>query len=146
MALSMNQFGLSTLAGSKVQGEAIITGEFYSATGTDTVAPGYAVALASTVNGLPSKVAAGATASAAWVGVVLTNPLKDSFAVGEKVEVALNQCVVMMTASAAITAGAQLDFDPATGKVLTHSAGTVLGLALENAASANDLIRVLVKC
>lgn len=145
MALDQNQFSITTLAGTKVQGEAILTAEFYSASSTDTIAAGYPVALASTTNGLVSKVAAGADESASWVGVVLTNPLKDAFAVGDRLEVALNQCVVMMTASAAITAGAALECDPATGKVYTKSAGTQVGIALENAAAASDLLRVLVK-
>lgn len=145
MALNQNQFALTTTAGTKTAGTNIRTCEFYSATATDTIAPGTAVAISSTVNGLVTKVAKGADTDGAWYGVVLTNPLKDSYAVGEKVEVAFALTDVLMTASAAITAGASVMFDPATGKVATKtSTHTVLGVALENAAADGDLIRVQI--
>ena len=145
MSLLQNQFTLSTLQGTKVQGLDVLTAEFYSATPADTMAAGYPVALASTDNGYVSKVAAGGSVSASWIGVVLTNPLKDSFAVGDKLEVALNQCIVMMTASASFNAGTVLECDPATAKVYTRSAGTAIGVAMENASANGDLVRVLIK-
>jgi hypothetical protein len=146
MSLSQNQFTISTLQGTKVQGEAILNAEFYSATPADVMLAGFPVELAHTTNGYVSKVQAGSSSvSSAWLGVVLTNPLADSHAVGQKVEVALNQCVVMMTASAAFYAGTALEVDPVTAKVYTKSAGTQIGVALEDASAANDLVRVLIK-
>ena len=145
MSLNPNQFTLSTLAGTKVSGDNVMTVEFYSATSTDTIAPGTAVIIASTATGLVTKVSAGAGLTAAWFGVVLTNTLTDTYAVGNKMEIAFFGTIVKMAASAAITAGSQVQFDPSTGLIATKTAtNTVFGIALENAVNSGDLIPVVV--
>jgi hypothetical protein len=71
MALLQNQFGMSTLVGTRVSGINVITVEFYSASSSDTITPGEAVKLASTVNGLVTKVAACTALTDQMFGVVL---------------------------------------------------------------------------
>ena len=146
MSLLQNQFKMATLAGTKDWGTQVMTVEFYDGTSTNVVAPGMFVKLAATTIPNVTKVQLGSAATDKYFGCVLTNPLKDSFGVGDKLEVAIGGSVVMCTASAAITAGDSLQYDYATGKVSTKSASnTVVGIALESAASANDLVRVLVQ-
>ena len=144
MALNQNQFSISTLKGTKDSGVSIDC-EFYSATSTDVVTPGEVVILSSTLAPGVSKVAVGADATLKAFGVVLTNPLKDSYAVGDKLEVGILNSIVMLEASAAITAGASLQYDPATKKVATKtSSNTVVAIALENAAGDGSLVRCLM--
>lgn len=145
MALNQNQFAMATLTGTKVSGVNVITCEFYSASASDTIAAGEAVILSSTTNGLVTKVAKGTGATDLYIGVVLTNPLKESFAVGDRVEIALTSTIVMMTVSAAVTAGAKLQYAYDTGKVATATgSNTVIGLAMENATADAQIIRVFV--
>lgn len=147
MALYPNQFALTTEVGRKIHGEAVITAEFYSATGTDTIAAGEFVTISSTTNGQVTKVAKGSALTSAYVGMVLSDPLKETFAVGDKVTVALLGVVALAKASAAITAGAALQYAYSTGKVATNASvgtNTTVGIALENAAADGDLLRVLI--
>ncbi len=147
MTLLQNQFAMSTEVGRKIAGSNVQSVEFYSATGTDTIAPGEAVCIASTTRGLVTKVAKGAAvATDDFFGVVYSNVVKEAFAVGDKIEIARNGCEVFMTASAAITAGAKLQYDYSTGKVATVSGtNSVIGRALENATADGQVIRVYVE-
>ena len=79
--------------------------------------------------------------------MVVTDALKDTFAVGDKVKVAILGGVVLCKASAAITCGAALQYAYATGKVATNASvgtNTTVGIALENAAADGDLLKVLI--
>jgi len=146
MTQLQNQFAMSVEVGHKIAGLNVQTVEFYSATGTDTIAPGRFVKIASTTRGLVTKVAAGAALTDPYFGVVLRNVVKESFAVGDKMEIARSGCEVFLTASAAITAGASLQYDHSTGKVATVSGtNTVIGRALENATADGQLIRVYIE-
>lgn len=147
MALNQNQFVMSTLKGTLDSGGsgASLTCEFYSASPTATVSPGEFVLIASTPAVGVTRVSKGSAVGDAYFGVVLTNPLADSYAVGKKLEVALPGAVVMVEASALITAGAAIQYDPATGKVATKALGTKVGIALENAAADGSLIRALIE-
>jgi hypothetical protein len=88
----------------------------------------------------------GADETADFIGVVLTNPMKETFAVGDKLEIALLSAVVMLEASAAIAAGALVQFAPATGKCATKtSTNTVVARAIEPAAADGSLFRALIK-
>jgi hypothetical protein len=137
---------MSTIKGQRVSGTDVLTVEFYSATPTDTIVPGAGVIIHSTVNGLVTKVKAGAAVTADWFGVVLSSPLKAAYAVSDKMEIALLGTILMVEASAVITAGAKLQMDPATDKVATQTASnTIIGFALENAAADGDLIRMFVQ-
>lgn len=149
MALNQNQFALETLKGTKYAGHecTVITAEFYSATSTHTITPGEFVILSSaSVAGKVPRVAKGADATGDYIGVVLTNPMKESFAVGDKLEVAMIQSVVILEASAAISAGALCQYDPSTGKVATKtSTNTVVARAIEPAAADGSLFRAVIK-
>lgn len=150
MALNQNQFSMSTLVGTLDAGSGapVITCEFYSATSTDVVVPGEMVILAATTAGLSADVphvVKGSALTDKYFGVVLTNPLKDSYAVGDKLEVAFLGAIVQMTASAAIVGGATVQYDPATAKVATQTASnTKVGIALESVPAANGLVRILI--
>jgi hypothetical protein len=76
------------------------------------------------------------------IGVAVTNQAT----VGKQVSVLMGCPIVYMTASAAITAG--LHVAAATGgKVASAVAGTlayIVGIAVEAAVNANDVIRVAV--
>lgn len=70
---------------------------------------------------------------------------KNEFVAGDLYEVAINMSVMYMEASAAIARGADLEILPAGVKVVTQSAGTSIGRALDKATADGDLIRVLIK-
>lgn len=147
MALNQNQFAMKTLKGTldSAGSGASLSCEFYSASPTATVSPGEFVLIASTPAVGVTRVQKGAAVGDAFFGCVLTNPLSDSFGVGKKLEVALPGAVVMVEASASITAGAALQYDPATAKVATKALGTKVGIALEDASGDGALIRMLLQ-
>ena len=143
MALLQNQFAMSTVVGTKVSGTNVITVEAYDASAATAFVPGEAVKLYSTTNGLVPKVAKGSAATDLYFGVILTNIVKESWATTEKFEIALATTIVYMTASAAITAGAKVQYDYSTGKIATQtSTNTVIGVALDNASGDGVLVRV----
>lgn len=147
MALNQNQFAISTLKGTldSAGSGASLSCEYSSATPSETVSPGEMVKVVSTPAVGVTRVAKLAADTEAALGCVLTNPLADAVGVGKKLEVALPGAVVMMEASASITAGAALQYDPATKKVATKAAGAKIGLALENASADGSLLRVLLQ-
>jgi hypothetical protein len=143
MALNQNQFGMVTTAGTRISG-ATMTVEFYDASAATTLVPGEMVCLGSTVAPNVTKVIKGTGLTSAYFGVVLTNPLKASYVTGDKLEIAVLGSVVMMTAGAAVTAGANLQYAYDTFKVVTQTASnTIIGVALENGVDTT-LIRVFV--
>ena len=80
-------------------------------------------------------------------GVIPVNGLKDTYVAGDKVNVAVEGSYIYKTASASITAGAQLGFNASTNKVATiATAGkSIVGVANTTAAAANDLVQVKLK-
>lgn len=144
MALNQNQFGMLTTAGTRISGQ-VMTVEFYDASSSTTLVPGEMVCLGATTAPNVTKVIKGTGLTSAYFGVVLTNPLKASYVTGDKLEIAVLGSVVMMTASAAITAGANLQYAYDTFKVATQAASnTIIGVALEDAAADASLIRVFI--
>lgn len=144
MALNQNQFTIATLKGTLDCGVSL-PAEFYSATSTDVITPGEFVIIASTSAPGVTKVSVGADAAGKYLGVVLTNPLKESYAVGDKLEVGVIGSVVMLEASAAITAGASVQYAPGTKKVATKTlTNTIVATALENASGDGALVRCLI--
>ena len=144
MTLTMNQFSMSIVAGTRQWGQTM-TVEFYSANAADTVSPGEFVCLSSTVAPLVTKVAKGTGLTSKYFGVVLTNPLKAAYAVGEKMEIAVIGACVICQASAAITCGDSLQYDYSTGKVATQvGSNSIVGIALENALADASLLRVVL--
>lgn len=146
MTLLQNQFAMTTVAGTKLSGMNVITAELYDASAATAFVPGEFVVLGSTVNATVPKVIKGTGLTNLYFGVILTNPLKDSWVTGDRVEIGLATTIVYMTASASITAGAKLQYDYSTGKVATQTASnTVVGMAMDNASTDGDLIRVYIQ-
>lgn len=145
--LSQNVFNMnnSMIAGAVISGTEVITAEFYSATSTDTLTPGEAVIMVGATRGANPRCSVGAGATGLYFGVVTSKPISESNSVGAKVELALQGCIVMMTASAAITGGAKLQYDYSTKKVATQTASnTVIGMAMASATADGQLIPVYV--
>lgn len=85
-------------------------------------------------------------ASEAIFGFVIANPRSASFTAGKNVEIALPGTVMEMESSAAINRG-QLVEQVATGDKVAAYAGVnnTVGIALDTATAANQLIRVLIR-
>lgn len=149
MALNQNQFTLETLKGSKIHGveSQVMSVQFFSATASDVLSPGEFVILDSaTPAGSMPRVRVGADQTSSYLGVVLTNPIVESFAVGEKCEIGILGSVVVCEADGAYSVGSALAYDPATKKVTAFGAGEKqVGIALTKASANGDLIRVLVR-
>jgi hypothetical protein len=149
MPLNQNQFALDTLKGSKIAGgpAQVMSVEFYSATATDVISAGEFVILDSlTPAGSVPRVKVGADADAAYFGVVLTNPIVESFGVGEYLEIGILGSVVVCEASVAINVGQSVAYAPGTKKIdVAGGTEKVVGIALSKASANGDLIRVLVR-
>ena len=148
MALSQNQFTITTLSGTLIQGDTM-TMEFYDASAATVVAPGEFVTISAVSNPSPAgiKCAKGSAITSSYFGVVVTNPLKDSYSVGEKLEVAKLGSIVILSSNTAITAGGKVQYNPSTKLIEaygTSSNGTDIGIALETAVNQYDLIKVFI--
>ena len=75
-------------------------------------------------------------------GVIIASLKKNVYKAGQAVEIACRGNVLYLEASAAISRGALVENDPTGPTVKTKSAGAVLGIALDQASGAGDLIRV----
>lgn len=149
MALNQNQFTLETLKGSKIHGgeSQVMSVQFYSATASDVLTAGEFVILDSaTPAGSIPRVKVGADQTSSYLGVVLTNPIVESFAVGEKCEIGIFGSVVVCEADGAYNVGAAVAYDPATKKVTAFGAGEKqVGIVLSKSSADGDLIRVLIR-
>lgn len=67
---------------------------------------------------------------------------KNSYVKGDFIRLATQNAVMKMEASAVIARGATLEILPSGNRVVTKSAGTIIGRALDKAAADGDLIRV----
>ena len=145
MSFSQNQFAMSTSVGTLLWGTNIMTCRFYSASPSDTLAPGEFVCLASTTNGGVSQVVKGSGLTSRYTGMALVNVLKGSWAVGDELEVAIFGSAAYATAGSAVTAGDFLQYDYTTGYVATQTGqNTIVAQAIENAVNSGDLIRCIV--
>lgn len=148
--LNQNQFAITTTVGTLDSGnDNSITVQFYDASAVATIGAGEFVVLSSaTAANAPavSVVAKGADATGAYFGVVLTNPMKAYWAVGEKMEIGVLGAIVMVEAAGAIAAGSKLQYNPTTAQVAVKSgSNSIVGVALENASSAGQLIRAFIQ-
>jgi hypothetical protein len=124
-----------------------------------TLKTGDGVKIIAVSKGLPKVVPTTGVADIP-AGFLVFNPVKNEYAANDRVEIAITGSFRFMVASAAIAAGANVQYDPATGKVATASAmsavantstgavtitpSTACGVALEAAAADGDLIVVKV--
>lgn len=112
---------------------------------TGTLKAGDAVKIVTTSKGIPHVVKVGSSDTAAF-GFVMFNAVKnDGIVAGDRIEVAFTGAFMYMVASAAISAGASLDYDYSTGKVATANSGLGCGMAVEAASADGDLIAVYIK-
>jgi hypothetical protein len=142
--MEMNSFLPANTLGQRISGQNVLTVDFYSATPSDTVAAGTAVKLVATTPGLVSKVSVLSASTEASIGVVLSKPMHASFAVGEKIEIGMENTILPMTAGGNFNAGTELEFNPTTKKVVTKSSGAKIGVALENGVT-DALVRVYLQ-
>lgn len=147
MALNQNQFAMTTLKGTldSSGASASLSVEFYSASPSAVLTAGEFVLVSSTPNPGVTRVSQGSAITDKFAGMILTNPLKDAWAVGEMAEMALAGSIAMAEASAAITAGALVQYDPATKKCATKASGSQVGVAMENASGDGSLFRILIQ-
>lgn len=146
--LSQNQFTLSTLKGTLDSGTSI-TCQYHSASPADAISAGEFVMLADVASASApavSVVQKGVDRASKYLGMVLTNPLKAAWLPGDKLEVAILGTIAMVEAGSALASGASLGYDPATpGVVIGAGPGeSVVGIAMEKATAAGQLIRCLV--
>ena len=144
MTLNQNQFGMLTTVGTRISGPSM-TVEFYDASAATTLVAGEMVCIGATVRPNVTKVIKGTALTDAYFGVVLTNPLKESWVTGEKLEIAILGSIVTMTASGAFNAGGSLQYAFDTFKVATQTASnSIVGVAMDNSTGNNALVRVFV--
>lgn len=110
-----------------------------------TLTYGDAVVITGTAAG-QTTVSKAALASDDIFGFVVYSIRKTTFSAGEYVNIAFNDAVMFMEASAAILSGAPVQFDPSTAKIATQASGnTTVGIAIQKASADGDLIPVLIK-
>lgn len=79
-------------------------------------------------------------------GFIPYNVITNQYVANEALNVAFNDCVMVMQASAAIAVGVEVQYDPSTAKIATKVApNTTIGVILDKATSDGDLVRVLIK-
>lgn len=139
MALNQNSFRMEPLKGQKYRD----TGDTVSVQIKDAdpdleYVAGECVILDPAAEGF--VVTKGADATADFVGVIVTNQLREKFKSGDVVEIAMLGGEVLVEASAAIAAGALCEYDPATKKVAGATTGKALLRAMQAATADGDLI------
>ena len=139
MALNQNSFRIEPLKGQKYRD----TGDTISVMIADAdpdleYVAGEAVILDAASTGF--TVTKGADATADFVGVIVTNQLREKFYAGDVVEIVMLGGEVVMEAGAAVATGAKLEYNPATKKVVGATTGKELLRAMSAAAADGDLL------
>lgn len=110
----------------------------------DSFIPGNFVKFADVAGGLP-VVDIAVNADTDKAGVIFLVRKKNEYSPGDRLEIAFNDCFIAMEVSAAIAAGADVEWDEATNKIRTLAAGSRVGVAWTKAAADGDLILMQVK-
>ena len=117
-----------------------------ASTETGTLVPGTVVKLVDVSGDKPAV--AIAAASDTPFGVVQYEAKKNSYtyAAGadNSITIASFASVIKLEASAAIAAGAKVEYVPTGAKVVTNSTGVAFGKALDKATASGDIIKVMV--
>jgi len=148
--MSVTQPNINQFAQTTVQGQIdldhgnVITGQVDSSQATALIA-GQAVKITTTAGGLPKFVALAANTDQTF-GFVIRNVKDQDYPALSNFELAMNDSIMWMAATGAITRGASVEVAYATNQI-APSAGInpVVGIALDTAVNANDLIRVYIK-
>jgi hypothetical protein len=147
MAQNLNQFQQTAERGqiALLCANSPVISAVVDSTETGTLKAGDAVKLVSTSKGIPHVVLA--TASDTTItGIVVFNPVKnDGIVANDRIEIAITGAFIYQVASAAIAAGASVDYNATTGKIATANSGLACGVALDAASADGDLIRIGVK-
>ena len=146
MAIESNQFSVLPLKGTLTlfPNVNVIDGQVDSSE-SGTIAAGDPLVIVD-VAGAVIKFAKATDLSEKPFGVVPYSVKGNEYVAEDMVRVASDYCCMQMEASAAIAAGADVQLDPATGLVATHTGtNTVIGEALGKALAAGDLIPVMIK-
>lgn len=145
MALNPNQFRQATTKGQvdlQAGVDNILTCLHLAGESTALVA-GQTVVQEDVVSPIPTVSAA--LISEVAFGVVVRNIKDADYPAESRVEIARSGVVMYMEASAAIAAGANVQYDPSTGKIATKaSTNGIVGQALDKATADGDLIRVTI--
>lgn len=145
MALNPNQFRQSTVKGQvDIQAgvDNIITCVVKSDEATALVAA-QTVIQSDVYSDVPTVTAA--VIDSVAFGVVVRNIKDQDYPASSRVEIARTGTTMYMEASAAIAAGADVQYDPSTGKIATKaSTNGIVGQALDKAGADGDLIRVVI--
>jgi hypothetical protein len=142
----LNQFKPSAMPGDSVKGANLnkVSARINPASTSTALFAGQAVKL---VTGASPEILVDAIGEGdAVFGVILYNVKKNTYSAADVVEIALDQSVVWLEASAAITRGTAVATDPASGTVAAASAGaSVTGIALSESTAAAQVVAVYVK-
>lgn len=144
MAQNPNQFGMTAEKGQVDLSFATnnVLSCIHLATETTALVAGQAVKIVDNYSGVPTVEATDAITEVPF-GFVTWNVKDADYKGGARLSVARRGTVMHMVASAAIARGANVQYDPATGKVATKaSTNAIVGQALDKAGADNDLIRV----
>ena len=146
MSQNSNQFNITNEKGALTLLENLnVIDAIVAAAETGTLVPGNAVTITD-IAGKKTRVQLATALTDKIFGFIPTDVRTNEFVADEVVRVAFRDTVMVMEASAAIAAGADLQFDPATNKVATAvGANTIIGKALEKATADADLIMVLIQ-
>lgn len=146
MAISLNQFapnvpvaGLYVYQANLPQLHNVIV----SASQGTALSAGAFVKLDSSATNLDAPVALQASKTDAVFGVVVYNPIKPTFAAGERIAIARPNDIVWLPAAGAIAVGAALGFNSSNKVTSSPSSGdTIIGKALTPASAEGDLVQV----
>jgi hypothetical protein len=147
--LSQNQFAQQTFVGVvdlTVGSTNVIAAIIDSSAGTNVYYPGQFVKIVANTNGgLPSVIGCTAKNDKA-IGAIRFNVKDLSYGAGTKCEIALFGTVMWFYATGAITQFAQVCLDTTSpgGVQATGNTATYVGVAIDGAASAATLIRVML--
>jgi len=147
-ALSPNQFTQSPLLGvlDLRFNTDTVSAQIDASAGTSVFYAGQGVKLVSNALGGIPKVVGCSSKSDACIGFINFDIKTVAFGAGMNCEISMNQNCMYLYATGAITQGAQVCLDPTTvgGVQATGNSATVVGWAFDGAASAGQLIRVML--
>jgi len=152
MALNMNQFKLSNLAGEVMNPAAnVIQAQILSTIGTASYyTAGQVVAFGTASGDIPTV---RAVTTGCGVGIITYNPKREKYYGNMICSVALDGTIITCVAGAAIMRGDVVGYGSTATNIpnvttIAHTAGSTgrgIGIALDIATAANDIIRVLIK-
>ena len=144
MTVNVNQFAQAAIKGQlakDISKSGIVAGIVDGA-----AYPGQVVKLGTGAYNKPVPVFTPASTSEEGFGVIIYNVRMSTLAANDQVEIAFcGGPVIWMESAAAITAGVTVEYANATNiTVQTYSSGKKIGIALDGASAAGQLVRVIL--